>query len=43
MTRKDTILIAVVINAGLLAILFMTAVIYDTDKASIRSSFETPR
>lgn len=32
MTRKDTILIAVVINAGLLAILFMTAVIYDTDK-----------
>lgn len=32
MTRKDTILIAVVINAGLLAILFTTAVIYDTDK-----------
>ncbi|WP_068470145.1 LysM peptidoglycan-binding domain-containing protein [Candidatus Protochlamydia phocaeensis] len=32
MTRKDTILIAVVINAGLLAILFATAIIYDTDK-----------
>jgi LysM repeat protein len=32
MTRKDTILIAVVINAGLLAILFTTAIIYDTDK-----------
>lgn len=31
MTRKDTILVAVVINAGLLAILFTTAVIYDTD------------
>lgn len=29
MTRKDTILIAVVINAGLLAILFATAIIYD--------------
>lgn len=32
MTKKDTILIAVVINAGLLAILFAAAVIYDTDK-----------
>lgn len=32
MTRKDTILIAVVINAGLLAVLFATAMIYDTDK-----------
>lgn len=31
MTRKDTILVAVVINAGLLAILFATAVIYDED------------
>lgn len=31
MTRKDTILIAVVINAGLLSILFTTAMIYDTD------------
>ena len=30
MTRKDTILISVVINAGLLAILFMTAMIYDS-------------
>ena len=29
MTRKDTILIAVLVNAGLLAILFATAVIYD--------------
>jgi LysM repeat protein len=34
MTRKDTILIAVVINAGLLAILFTTAVIYDTDRSN---------
>jgi peptidoglycan DL-endopeptidase LytF len=32
MTRKDTILIAVLINAGLLAILFATAIIYDTEK-----------
>lgn len=32
MTRKDTILIAVVINAALLAILFITAVIYDSDE-----------
>ena len=32
MTRKDTILIAVVINAGLLAVLFLAAVIYDTGK-----------
>lgn len=32
MTRKDTILIAVMVNAGLLAILFATAIIYDTDK-----------
>ncbi|MCE2983298.1 MAG: LysM peptidoglycan-binding domain-containing protein [Parachlamydia sp.] len=31
MTRKDTILITVIINAGLLAILFVTAVIYETD------------
>jgi peptidoglycan DL-endopeptidase LytF len=34
MTRKDTILISVVINAGLLAVLFATAVIYDTDKGN---------
>ena len=34
MTRKDTILIAVVINAGLLAVLFTTAIIYDTDKGN---------
>ncbi len=34
MTRKDTILVAVVINAGLLAILFTTAVIYDIDKGN---------
>jgi LysM repeat protein len=32
MTRKDTILIAVIINAGLLSVLFATAVIYDTNK-----------
>lgn len=31
MSRKDTILIAVIVNAGLLAILFATAVIYDSD------------
>ncbi|MBA2369197.1 MAG: LysM peptidoglycan-binding domain-containing protein [Candidatus Protochlamydia sp.] len=31
MTRKDTILITVIINAGLLAVLFVTAVIYDAD------------
>lgn len=42
MTRKDTILIAVVINAGLLAILFTTAVIYDTDKGLEHSEFVTP-
>lgn len=41
MTRKDTILIAVVINAGLLAILFTTAVIYDTDKVE-QTEFVTP-
>jgi peptidoglycan DL-endopeptidase LytF len=39
MTRKDTILIAVVINAGLLAILFTTAVIYDTDKGIEQTEF----
>lgn len=33
MTRKDTILIAVIINAGLLAVLFATAIIYDTEKS----------
>lgn len=37
MTRKDTILIAVIINAGLLAILFTTAIIYDTEKDLIQS------
>lgn len=31
MSRKDMILIAVIINAGLLAILFATAMIYDPD------------
>lgn len=31
MTRKDTILVAVVINAGLLAVLFTTAMIYDPE------------
>ena len=39
MTRKDTILIAVVINAGLLAVLFTTAVIYDTDKEGDQTEF----
>jgi len=42
MTRKDTILIAVVINAGLLAILFTTAVIYDTDKAIAPIELSSP-
>jgi LysM repeat protein len=41
MTRKDTILIAVVINAGLLAILFTTAVIYDHDKVNDPLGFGT--
>jgi peptidoglycan endopeptidase LytF len=36
MTRKDTILVAVVINAALLAILFATAIIYDTEKEFIQ-------
>lgn len=39
MTRKDTILIAVVINAGLLSILFITALIYDTDKSNDQVEF----
>ena len=39
MTRKDTILIAVVINAGLLAVLFTTAVIYDTEGNNERMEF----
>ena len=42
MNRKDTILIAVVINAGLLAILFTTAMIYDTDKSLSSSEFISP-
>lgn len=42
MTRKDTILIAVVINAGLLAVLFTTAVIYDTDKNNEQMEFTVP-
>lgn len=42
MNRKDTILIAVVINAGLLAILFTTAIIYDTDKIIEPTEFLTP-
>lgn len=32
MSRRDTILIAVIINAGLLAILLATAIIYEPDK-----------
>lgn len=39
MTRKDTILITVIINAGLLAVLFTTAVIFDTDKGIEQSEF----
>jgi peptidoglycan DL-endopeptidase LytF len=42
MTRKDTILIAVVINAGLLTILFTTAVIFDTDKGIEQTEFVSP-
>ncbi|MFI0434252.1 MAG: LysM peptidoglycan-binding domain-containing protein [Parachlamydiaceae bacterium] len=42
MTRKDTILIAVVINAGLLAVLFTTAVIYDTERGSEQMDFVIP-
>lgn len=41
MTRKDTILIAVIINAGLLAILFATAIIYDTDQSIDYSDYQT--
>jgi LysM repeat protein len=41
MTRKDTILIAVVINAGLLAILFATAIIYDTEKVLEQSDINS--
>jgi len=41
MSRKDTILIAVIINAGLLAILFATAIIYDTDKLIDQMEFDT--
>lgn len=41
MNRKDTILVAVVINTGLLAILFVTAVIYDTDKVLDQSDFNS--
>lgn len=42
MTRKDTILIAVVINAGLLAVLFTTAIIYDTDRSNEQMEFVAP-
>ena len=41
MTRKDTILVAVVINAALLAILFATAIIYDTDKELLHPDINT--
>ncbi|MBA3722750.1 MAG: LysM peptidoglycan-binding domain-containing protein [Parachlamydiaceae bacterium] len=37
MTRKDTILVAVIINAGLLAILFATAVIYDSEGSLVQN------
>lgn len=42
MTRKDTILIAVVINAGLLAILFATAVIYDSESTIDHTEMTSP-
>lgn len=38
MTRKDTILIAVIINTGLLAVLFATAIIYDSESDSQQES-----
>lgn len=38
MTRKDTILVAVVINAGLLAILFATAIIYDDTNKEVEQT-----
>lgn len=41
MSRKDTILIAVIINAGLLAVLFATAIIYDTEKELDQTEFDT--
>lgn len=41
MNRKDTILVAVVINAGLLAVLFATAIISDTDKVLDQASFNS--
>lgn len=41
MSRKDTILVAVIINAGLLAVLFATAIIYDTDQIVDQTEFES--
>lgn len=38
MNRKDTILVAVVINAGLLAVLFATAIISDDEKVLDQTS-----
>ncbi len=35
MTRKDTILVAVVVNAGLLAVLFGAAIIHDPEEGSV--------
>jgi len=42
MKRKDTILIAVIINAGLLAILFATAIIYDTEESTEQMELAGP-
>lgn len=42
MTRKDTILVAVVINAGLLALLFAAAVIYDTGSSAGQIELAVP-
>lgn len=46
MSRKDIILIAALINAGLLALLFITATVYDTDTVAedleIQAQAESP-
>ncbi len=42
MSRKDTILISVIVNTVLLAILFATAVIYDGEGESEGADFVTP-
>lgn len=42
MTRRDMIIIAILVNAGLLAVLFMMAINSDTDKISDPISFQPP-